>query len=161
MWTWMDLFLIKKHLLRCWGWLSLSIWIGALTLRLLLKLPSRNLEPWFILLSFFLLRLLCISINLPYSHAWNIVVMSGQVLLVATWNCYISYKSRYVGLFCPSLAACLEPLAHCQNVASLSLFYRYYFGRCNWQAQPVPFPYSWGKATSYSDQIAWFFCHHS
>ena len=30
----------------------------------------------------------------------------------------------------PSLAASLEPLAHRRNVASLSLFYRYYFGRC-------------------------------
>ena len=28
----------------------------------------------------------------------------------------------------PSLAASLEPLAHRQNVASLSLFYRHYFG---------------------------------
>ena len=27
----------------------------------------------------------------------------------------------------PSLAVSLEPLAHSQNVASLSLFYRYYF----------------------------------
>ena len=31
----------------------------------------------------------------------------------------------------PSLAASLEPLAHHQNVASLSLFCRYYFGRCS------------------------------
>ena len=36
--------------------------------------------------SFFLLRLLCITINLLYSHAWN-TVMSGMVLPVATWNC--------------------------------------------------------------------------
>ena len=35
---------------------------------------------------------------------------------------------RTVGL---SLAASLEPLAHRRNVASLSLFYRYYFGRCS------------------------------
>ena len=35
----------------------------------------------------FLLRLLCISINLPYTHIWNTVVMSGLVPLVATWNC--------------------------------------------------------------------------
>ena len=43
----------------------------------------------------------------------------------------------------PSLAASLEPLAHCQNVASLSLFYRYYFGRCSSElAQLVPLPYS-------------------
>ena len=29
----------------------------------------------------------------------------------------------------PSLAVSLEPLSHCRNVASLSLFYRYYCGR--------------------------------
>ena len=38
-----------------------------------------------------------------------------------------------------SFTACLEPLAHCQNVASLSLFYRYYFGRCSSElAELVP-----------------------
>ena len=37
--------------------------------------------------SFFLLRLLCSSINLPYSHAWNTVVMSGLVFQAGTWNC--------------------------------------------------------------------------
>ena len=31
----------------------------------------------------------------------------------------------------PSLTASHEPLADCQNEASLSLFYRYYFGRCS------------------------------
>ena len=41
------------------------------------------------------------------------------------------------------LAASLEPMAHRQNVASLSLFYRYYFGRCSSElAQLVPLPYS-------------------
>ena len=37
----------------------------------------------------FLLRLLCTSINLPYCHAWNTFFMSGLVLLVASWNCWI------------------------------------------------------------------------
>ena len=47
---------------------------------------------------------------------------------------------RTVGL---SLAASLEPLAHRQNVASLSLVYRYYFDRCSSElAQLVPLPYS-------------------
>ena len=31
----------------------------------------------------------------------------------------------------PTLRASREPLAHCQNVASLSLFYTYYFGTCS------------------------------
>ena len=43
----------------------------------------------------------------------------------------------------PSLAASLEPLAHRRNVASLSVFCRYYFGRCSAElAQLVPLPFS-------------------
>ena len=38
-------------------------------------------------MKFFHLRLLCISVNLQYNHAWNAVFMSGLVPLVATWNC--------------------------------------------------------------------------
>ena len=54
----------------------------------------------------------------------------------------------------PSLAASLEPLAHCRNVASLSLFYRYYFGRCSSKlAQLVPLSYSRGRSTCYSDRL--------
>ena len=45
----------------------------------------------------------------------------------------------------PSLTASLEPLAHCRDVASLSLFFRYYFGRYSSElAQLVPLPYSLG-----------------
>ena len=95
-------------------------------------------------------ELLCISINLPYCHAWNTVVMSGLVLLVTTWNCWISYKNRYAGL----LVLHLLPLTHLRNVASLSLFYRYYFGRCSSElAQLAPLPYSQGRSTCYSDRL--------
>ena len=76
MWKWMGLFYRKNNLLRCRCWLSPLNWIGALTLSLLLKLPPRKLEPWFVLWSFFLLWLLCISINLPY-HSWQ----EGHTLL--------------------------------------------------------------------------------
>ena len=55
---------------------------------------------------------------------------------------------------CPSLAACLEPLDHRQNVASLILFYRYYFGRCSSElAELVPLPYSRGWSSRYSDRL--------
>ena len=87
MWKWMGLFLRKNHLLRCWGWPSLLNWIGAHILSLLLTLPPRKLELWFVLWSFFLPRLFCISINLLYAHVWNTVVMSGLVPLVTIWNC--------------------------------------------------------------------------
>ena len=129
--------------------------IGALILSLLLKIPPRKLEPWFILRSFFLIRLLCISINLPYSHAWNgcmAVVMFGDP------SCYLKLLGelekwiyRTVG---PSLGTCIESLAHCCNVASLSLFYWYYFGRCSSElAQLVPLPFSQERSTRYSDRV--------
>ena len=76
-----------NHLLRCWDWLSLLNLIGALTLSLLIKLPPTKLEPWYVLRNFFLLGLLCISINLPYTHAWNTVTTSGLLPIVATSNC--------------------------------------------------------------------------
>ena len=59
-----------------------------------------------------------------YCHVW-----SGAP------SCYLELLDelqkrmfRFVG---PSFAASLEPMAHCQNLASLSLFYGYYFGRCS------------------------------
>ena len=62
--------------------------------------------------------------------------------------------SRTVG---SSLAACLEPLAHHQNVSSLSLLHRYYFGRCSSEpAQLVPLPYYTGRSTCYSDKLNGF-----
>ena len=54
----------------------------------------------------------------------------------------------------PSLAASLQPLPHCRNVASLSHFYRYYFARCSSElAQLVPLPFSRGRSTRYSDRL--------
>ena len=54
----------------------------------------------------------------------------------------------------PSPAASLEPLAHRRNVASLSLFYRYYFGICSYElAELVPLPYSRGRSTRYSNRL--------
>ena len=58
---------------------------------------------------------------------------------------------RTVGL---SFATSLEHLAHCQNVANLSLFYRHYFGRCSLElTQLVPLPFCRGGSTHYSDRL--------
>ena len=54
----------------------------------------------------------------------------------------------------PLLPVSLEPLAHRQNVASLGLFYRYYFGRCSSELdQLVPLHFSRGRSTRYSDRL--------
>ena len=76
-------------------------------------------------------------------------------------TCYLELldklQKRICRTVCPSLTASLEPLAHRRNVASLSLFYRYYFGRCSSElAQLVPPPYSRGRSTCYSDRLHYF-----
>ena len=73
-------------------------------------------------------------------------------------SCYLELLDKLQKWICrtvgPSLAASLEPLAHRRNVASLSLFYRYYFGRCSSElAQLVPLPFSGGRSTRYSDRL--------
>ena len=148
MWKWMGLFLRKNHLLRCWGWPFLLNWIGAVTLSLLLKLPLRKLEPWFILWSVFLLRLLCLSRNLE--NVWNTVCSCFLELLdeLQKWVCRTAS---------PSLAAFLEPLTHRWNVVVLSLLYKYYFGKCSSElAQLLLLPHSWGRSTRCSDNCMIF-----
>ena len=62
-----------------------------------------------------------------------------------------SHKNMTVG---SSFAASFESLAHHRNVASLSLFYRYYFGRCSSElAQLVQLLDSPGRSTCYSDRL--------
>ena len=90
---WLGLFINKSHLLRSRSCLSLLNSIGALILS---QLSPRKLEPWFVLWSFFLQMLLCISI---------IFVRSGLVhRTVAPW-----------------IAASFETLVHHPNAASLKV----------------------------------------
>ena len=73
-------------------------------------------------------------------------------------SCYLELLDKLQKQICrtagPLLAASLEHLAHRRNVASLRLFYRYYFSRCSSElAQVVPRPYSRGRSTRYSDRL--------
>ena len=66
-------------------------------------------------------------------------------------SCYLELLHELQKRICrtvvPSPITSLEPLAHRRNVASLSLFYRYYFGRCSSElAQLVPLPHSRGRS---------------
>ena len=107
-----------KHCKKIWRCLSsvcvnknihgLLKWIGALTLSLA-KTASKKIGALICSINFFLLRLFCISINLPYGHAWNTVFMSGLALPFATWNCSISSKNRYAGLLVLHLLPLLNP----------------------------------------------------
>ena len=73
-------------------------------------------------------------------------------------SCYLDLLDKLQKRLCrivgPSHAASLEPLAHRLNVASLSLFYRYYSGRCSSElAKLVAFPFSRERSTRYSDRL--------
>ena len=73
-------------------------------------------------------------------------------------SCYLELLDKLQNWICrtvgPSLAASLEPWAHRQHVASLSLFCRHYFGRSSSEmAQLVPLPYSRGRSTRYPDRL--------
>ena len=76
------------------------------------------------------------------AHVWNTVVTS-----VLDPSYYLELLDKLQKRICRTVglspAASLEPLAHRQNVVSLSLFYRYYFSRCCLElAQLVPLPFS-------------------
>ena len=51
------------------------------------KTASKKIRALVHFMKFFLLKLLFISTSPPYSLAWNTVVVSGLVLIAATWNC--------------------------------------------------------------------------
>ena len=76
--------------------------------------------------SFFLLRMLVVSINILCDLAWDTVFMTRLMFLIALW--IFEMRNATVGLLIIHLKLFWNP--HCLNVASLSLFYRYCFGRC-------------------------------
>ena len=82
-----------------------------------------------------------------FCHVWACTPICHLELL----NTLQKRIYRTVG---PSLPAFLEPLTHRRNVASLSLFYRYYFGRCSSElAELILFPFSRGRCTRYFDRL--------
>ena len=74
-------------------------------------------------------------------------------------SCYLELLDKLQKVICrrtvgPSLAASLESLADRRNMASLSLFYRYYLGRCSSEvAQVVPPAFCRGRSARYSDRL--------
>ena len=73
-------------------------------------------------------------------------------------SCYLQLLDKLQKQICrtvsPSLTTSLELLDDHWNVASLSFFYRYYFGRCSSElTQLVPLLFSLGRSTCYSDRL--------
>ena len=102
-------FLDEKSLFKMLGWTSSYKldWVSQIIS--IAKTTSKKIGVFICSLKFFLLRLFCFSVNPPINHVWNIVVTSGLVPLVATWNCQASYKSEYAGLLVLHLLLLLNP----------------------------------------------------
>ena len=75
----------------------------------LLKLPPSELELWLVLWTFFLLRLLFISINLQNGLEWNTATMSGPVLLATTCIYLDKLQKRVFRIAGLWFAVSLEP----------------------------------------------------
>ena len=115
-------FLRKNHLFKM-RWLTLLNWIVVLTLSIVLKQPPRKLEAWFVLWSFFFLKLICISIT----TIWSFMEYCCDVWAGARscyLDCYICYeqlcyiyKLFYITIH-PSLAAFFEVSSKCSHLKS-------------------------------------------
>ena len=101
-----------------------------------------------------------VTLYLHKSSIWSCMEYCCHVWAGAP-SCYLELLDKLQKRICrivgPSPATSLEPLAHQQNVASLSVFYRYYFGRCSSKlAKLVLLPFSQGMSTHYSDRLHGF-----
>ena len=87
-------------------------------------------------------------------------------ILAGAPSCYLELLDKLQRRMCRTVSSSLATslglplsttLTHRQNVASLSLFYRYFFGRCSSElAQLVLLPFSRGRSTRYSDRLCEF-----
>ena len=73
-------------------------------------------------------------------------------------SCYLDMVDSLEKWICrtvgPALTVSLEPFGRCTNLASLSIFYRHYFGRCLSElAELFPLHYSRRRSTRYSDRL--------
>ena len=132
----------ESHLSRCWGGPSLLNW--SYYFMTIAKTALKEIGALISAVKILSPEIACMEYC---CHIWS-----------GASSCYLELLDklkkwiyRTVG---PLLAASPEPLAHCRNVASLSLFYRYYFGRCSSELdQLVPLPFSRGRSTRYSDKL--------
>ena len=92
-----------------------------------------------------------VALDLYKSIIWPCMEYCCHVWVGAP-SCYLQLLNKLQKRICRtvghSLATSLEPLAHRRNVASLSPFYKYYFGRCSSElVQLVPLHFSRGRST--------------
>ena len=95
-------------------------------------------------------------------YLYNSSIQSYREYCCHVWtgapSCFLELLDKLQKQICravdPSLAASLKPLAYCQNLVSLNLFWRYCLGRCSAElAHLVPLPDSRRSSTCYFDRL--------
>ena len=127
----MSLLLRKNHLLRCWGCLSLLNLIGHVRAYFICtaKTPSEKIGSLICSVKFLspeVALYLCKSTIRPCMEHCGHVCPGAPRYSLEILDKLPKCICRTIG---PALAACLEPVAHRRNIASLSVLYRYYLGR--------------------------------
>ena len=92
-------------------------------------------------------------------HLYYLLIWTRMEYCCHYWagipSCYLDMLAKLQKRICrttgPSLTTSLEPLAHLQNVASLSLFHRYHFGKCSSELAQLR-----ERSTGYSDRLQYF-----
>ena len=97
----------------------------------LLSQPQKNWGFSFVVNNILMLLNYSNCILVLFVPAWNIALISGVLPLICI-SLLDSIESKAIRLIGdPSLTSTLDPLSLRRKVASLSLFYRYYFGHCS------------------------------
>ena len=156
-WKWMGLFLRKNHLLRCWVDLVSKLDWGSCIISIATS-ASKKIGALICSMKFLSSE---VALYLYKSTIHPCMEYCCHIWAGAP-SCYLVLLGKLQKQICrtvgPSLATSHKPLAHCWNVAILSLFYRYYFGRCSSElGQPVPLPFSQGRSTRFSDRLHDFY----
>ena len=132
-------------------------------------MPRKWLDHSIVLEIFYLLLPFYTYTRAKFVLPWNTVVTYGLWLSHPIWlpqpiwagsshrslSALDSVQHRLKGLVGPELYSTLQPLSHRRNVASISLFYRYIYGKCSTELHSLVPPLRvFRRQTRYSNDCA-------
>ena len=126
----MDLFIKKNHFFKMLGFsFSFKLGCGSYIISIA-KTASKKIGTFIHSIKFFSPEVA--------RYFYKSTIRSCMGYCCHVWpdapSCFLELLDKLQKQICKtsglSFTTCLEPLAYHRNVASLSLFYRYYFGRC-------------------------------
>ena len=133
----------------------LNLWTGSLIYSLLPRLLQGKWAPFIGLSVSLLLNPSCICTNLSFGHVWSSVpIFGGGTPRSHGLGLLDRVQKRVVSIVASGLSSDLQALSHRRDAASLSLFYKYYHGKCSSAlADLVPPRRVTVRSTRFSEQM--------